>query len=69
MTTKQAQCLLCYLGYYHGGINGKPNYLFDDAIRMFQKDFGLTPTGNMDSKTEKALKHSITYDTLAMKCE
>ena len=61
MTIKQKQCLLCYLGYYDGDIDGIWNIDSDMATKLFQKDFGLIPNGTVDSKTEKALKHAITY--------
>lgn len=61
MTIKQKQCLLCYLGYYVGNIDGEWSTLSDVATKTFQKDFGLTPNGVLDDKTEKALKHAVTY--------
>lgn len=64
MTIKQKQCLLSYLGYYVGDIDGNWNTLSDVATRAFQKDVGLPPDGVVDHKTEKALKHMVTYGVL-----
>lgn len=61
MTNKQAQCLLFYHGYYVGNVDGKWGTLSEIATKAFQKDFGIDVTGVVDKKTEKALRHSITY--------
>lgn len=59
MTIKQKQCLLAYLGYYVGEIDGIWGQLSRVAETAFRKDFGLT--SDKDSETEKALKHAVTY--------
>lgn len=63
MTIKQKQCLLYYLGYYVGEIDGKWSSLSEIATKAFQADFGMSANGIVDSKTEKALKHAVTYGT------
>lgn len=62
MTNKQKQCLLFYLGYYVGNIDGDFGQLSKTATRCFQKDFGLKEVdGVCGSETEKALKHAVAY--------
>lgn len=61
MTVKQKQCLLYYLGYYAGNIDGLWGALSKTATTAFQKEFGLTPTGVCDEATEKALTHAVAY--------
>jgi peptidoglycan hydrolase-like protein with peptidoglycan-binding domain len=61
MTIKQRQCLLFYLGYYVGEIDGSWGTLSKTATKAFQKDFGLPSNGVCDADTEKALKHSVAY--------
>lgn len=52
MTVKQKQCLLYYLGYYVGDIDGRWGTLSQTATRMFQKDYGLTDDGVFGKTTE-----------------
>lgn len=61
MTIKQMQCLLAYLGYYAGNIDGIWGTLSKTATVAFQKDFGITDTGIVGTETEKALKHAVVY--------
>ena len=61
MTVKQKQCLLYYLGYYVGNIDGKWGQLSEISTRSFQADYGLKVDGICGAATEKALKHAITY--------
>lgn len=61
MTIKQKQCLLSYLGYYVGNIDGIWGTLSKTATKAFQKDFGLTADGICGADTEKALKHAVAY--------
>lgn len=62
MTIKQKQCLLAYLGYYVGDIDGKWGTLSQTATRAFQKDFGgITVDGKAGTETQKALKHAVAY--------
>ncbi len=55
MTVKQKQCLLYYLGYYVGAIDGDWGQLSRTATRCFQRDFGLTADGVFGSTTEKKI--------------
>ena len=55
MTVKQKQCLLYYLGYYVGEIDGVWGTLSKTAIKAFQRDYGLTASGTFDSATEKKI--------------
>ena len=61
MTDQQKQCLLYYLGYYEGNIDGKWGSKSKGAAQAFQKDYGLTADGVVGEKTIKALKQAITY--------
>ena len=61
MTIKQRQCLLYYLGYYVGEIDGSWGTLSKTATKAFQKDFGLTVDGIVGESTEKALTHAVCY--------
>lgn len=61
MTIKQRQCLLFYLGYYVGSIDGSWGTLSKTACKAFQKDFGLETDGVCGDKTEKALTHAVAY--------
>ena len=56
MTVKQKQCLLAYLGYYAGNINGTWDQLCQIATRAFQADYGgLEVDGIFGTQTEKAI--------------
>lgn len=61
MTNQQAQCLLNYLGYYKGRIDGVIGNASKRSIKAFQKDYGLKDDGVVGEKTAKALKQAITY--------
>ncbi len=62
MTVKQKQCLLAYLGYYVGNIDGIWGQLSKIATVSFQKDYGLKDqSGDCGTETEKALKHAVAY--------
>lgn len=52
MTNKQKQCLLYFLGYYVGEIDGEWGPLSKTATKAFQKDYGLTPDGIFGNDTE-----------------
>jgi hypothetical protein len=68
MTIKQRQCLLFYLGYYVGEVDGKWGTLSMTATKAFQKDFGgLEVDGICGAKTEKALTHAVAYGMPARK--
>ena len=62
MTIKQIQCLLYYLGYYNGMLDGIWGEKSQRATIDFQRDFaGLPVDGICGDQTEKALKHSVAY--------
>lgn len=62
MTIKQKQCLLAYLGYYVGAIDGAWGTLSKTALRAFQADFGgIAVDGICGQETEKALRHAVAY--------
>lgn len=61
MTDQQKQCLLYYLGYYKGNIDGKLGSQSKEAIKAFQKDYGLTADGVAGEKTIKAFKQAVMY--------
>ena len=67
MTIKQQQCLLAFLGYYTGAIDG----IWGDQSRLaterFQRDFGLTPDGVFGVGTEERIRQAIgNYDDLVL---
>lgn len=66
---KKAQCLLFYLGFYVGEVDGIWGQMSKTATRAFQKDFGLKDSGAVDAETEKALKHAVAYGMPAKKQE
>lgn len=55
MTIKQIQCLLTYLGYSPGAIDGANGKNTQAAIRAFQADYGLTADGIPGALTQKML--------------
>lgn len=59
MTVKQIQCLLTYLGYSPGTIDGIEGGNTQGAIRAFQADYGLTVDGIPGSATKKMLIGAI----------
>lgn len=61
MTVKQKQCLLHYLGYYTGKIDGIWGDKSRDATILFQDDYGLSVNGVCDDATQKAMKHAVCY--------
>ena len=69
MTAEQKQCLLRYLGYYAGDIDGIYGQQTKAAVGRFQEDFGITADGVAGNETEKALKHAVTYGMPANKAE
>ena len=48
-----AQARLQNLGYYHGDLNGEMNDELQEALEMFQSDFGLPVTGELDDATKQ----------------
>ena len=62
MTIKQKQCLLAYLGYYTGSVDGLWGEQSRGATEAFQRDFtGLTVDGAAGEETQKALCHAVAY--------
>lgn len=62
MTVKQRQCLLAYLGYNVGPIDGADGPKTQAAVTAFQGDFGgLKVDGVAGEATEKALRHAVAY--------
>lgn len=67
---KQRQCLLFYLGYYVGEIDGLWGQLSKTAVKSFKGDFGgLTVNDTVDDATMKAMKHAVAYGMPAKKEE
>ena len=62
MTLEQKQCLLRYLGYYTGDIDGIYGPQTKAAVERFQEDFeGISVDGICGEQTEKAMKHAVAY--------
>lgn len=59
MTVKQIQCLLAYLGYSPGAIDGADGRNTQAAVRAFQADYGLTVDGIAGAATQKMLVGAI----------
>lgn len=59
MTVEQKQCLLKYLGYYEGKVDGDWGNLSKEATGEFQKASGLTPDKVFGSKTEAAILSAV----------
>jgi hypothetical protein len=55
MTVKQQQCLLYYLGYYVGNIDGIWGEQSQEATILFQDDYGLAVDGVFGSKTQQKI--------------
>lgn len=65
MTVKQKQCLLAYLGYYEGQIDGKYGPVTQMATEAFQSDYQLTVDGIFGPATEERIREVIaTGETL-----
>lgn len=62
MTIKQKQCLLAYLGYYVGNIDGVWGTLSKTATRCFQQDHGLKDDGVFGDATENAVRAAVAAD-------
>ena len=52
MTNEQKQCLLRYLGYYMGAIDGKFGAKSQEATEAFQRDYGLDADRIFGKQTE-----------------
>ena len=59
MTVKQIQCLLTYLGYSPGTIDGADGSNTQGATRAFQADYGLIVNGIPGAATQKMLIGAI----------
>ena len=59
MTIMQIQCLLAYLGYSPGAIDGASGRNTQAAIRAFQADYGLAVDGIAGAATQKMLIGAI----------
>ena len=59
MTIKQIQCLLEYLGYDPGLIDGANGPNTEDAVRAFQAAEGLTADGIPGPLTEAKLLEAV----------
>lgn len=59
MTAKQKQCLLAYLGYYHGAIDGAIGPQTRAAVEEFQRAEGLTADGSPGPLTQAALLDAV----------
>lgn len=59
MTTKQAQCLLLYLGYPVGAPDGITGSQTRQAVKLFQAAEGLTADGDPGQETQTALLAAI----------
>lgn len=59
MTVKQIQCLLTYLGYSPGAIDGADGKNTQAAILAFQADYGLTVDGIPGAATQQMLIGAI----------
>ena len=67
MTVKQIQCLLTYLGYSPGAIDGADGRNTQAAIRAFQADYGLTVDGIPGAATQKMLIGAIAGTAVKVK--
>lgn len=59
MTIKQKQCLLAYLGYYTGDIDGLWGRLSLEATERFQNNYGLGTDGIFGPNTENKIREVI----------
>ncbi|MBO5953125.1 MAG: peptidoglycan-binding protein [Oscillospiraceae bacterium] len=62
MTNKQKQCLLQYLGYYTGLIDGDFGPASKQATKDFQADYGLDADGIFGPLTEARIREVIYKD-------
>lgn len=59
MTIKQKQCLLCYLGFYNGAIDGIWGKKSVAAAKKFQQANGITADGVFGVETEERILEAI----------
>lgn len=62
MTVKRKQCLLYYLGYYAGEIDGEWGILSGEATKDLQRDHNLVVDGIFGDKTLEAAKNAVAND-------
>lgn len=62
MTIQQKQCLLCYLGYYAGAIDGIWGGKSAAATAAFQRDHGLTADGVFGNDTREKILEVIAQE-------
>ena len=62
MEVKQKQCLLTYLNYDLGPIDGIPGKKFGDATESFQRDNGLLHDRIFGPKTEEKARYNFNHD-------
>jgi len=60
MNSIQKQCLLKYLGYYGGAVDGIFGEASQAATRDFQADYGMPASGVFDSATEEMILRALT---------
>lgn len=65
MTTKQIQCLLEFLGYAPGSIDGADGRNTQAAVKRFQQQEGLTVDGIAGEQTQIRLKDAVWQDRFA----
>ena len=67
---KERQCLLFYLGYYVGDVDGIWGQMSKTAVKAFKGDFGgFAVNDTVDDDTMKAMKHAVAYGMPAKKEE
>lgn len=66
MNIKQIQCLLTYLGYSPGDIDGANGRNTIAAVRRFQADYGLTADGDAGAATQKMLTGAVAGTAVKM---
>lgn len=59
MTIKQKQCLLQFLGYYNGVVDGLWGAKSTAATKAFQQAHGLVVDGVAGDETQKAMKKAV----------
>ena len=65
MTVIQKQCLLKYLGYYSGNIDGAWGAKSKEATKQFQSANGLTADGVFGAKTEEVIVTAVFHGKFA----